>query len=54
MPNVHGADKIVHPNPKSETQFKREEIPKPIPVVPTSVPHPPCTVPQFIGRKLSP
>ena len=37
MPKMHGADKVVDPALKPDTQARREGIPKPKSVIPVSV-----------------
>ena len=51
MPKVHKADKVVDPALKPETQARRDGIPKPIPVIPKSVPQPQRLIPTVLPRK---
>ena len=51
MPNVHREDKVVDPALKPETQVRREGIPKPIPVIPKSMPESQWIIPPVLPRK---
>ena len=51
MPKVHGGDKVVDPVHKSETQARREVIPKLLLLELKFVSHPQRKFPQFITRK---
>ena len=51
MPKANGADKEVDPALKHETQARRGEIPKPIPLRPKSVLQPQGIITPLLPRK---